>query len=527
MRPCVEVIMRGIKFFLVVMLGAFVDGSAQEENANPLTVVAPNILPGDSPAELPLSLIDAIQMALNNNLEIQIQQFNPLMDGLRLQDAMAAWIPSLRGSVTNRDDSNPGGINPATNEPFPSNQTKTTTIRPSLEGQLPTGTAYTLSFNNNRRTGEFIPIDRRLAGDWTFFIQQPLLQDLWIDESRRFMRVSRKNLEISYAQLEQTMMQVIRNVEFAYYDLIASLENVKVQEKALELGLQTLRENRRRVEVGVMAPLDETEAEAQVATSRASLIQARQQVLNRQNNLKRLITDDFADLYERLIVPTDNLDPKEYDFDVYASWSHGLVKRPELVEGRLGAERQDIVVKFQKNQIYPQIDLIASYGANGVDRTYRGLWDDLGSRTDPSTSIGVSFQIPLNNQSARSRYKVARNEKERLLIQLKNLEQTIQAEIAQAVDSAKSNKEQVVASAEARRFAEKALEVEQVKLANGKSTSFIVLRLQRDLTQRQADEITALAEYRRAITTLGFSEGTILERHGVMIDSSQPDIHRN
>lgn len=490
------------------------------------TVLPDSGIPGNAILEdkkMDLALPDAISMALEYNLDLQIQRFNPLLDGFRLQDALAGWIPSLRGDLTIRDDSNPGGINPATNEPFPSNKTESTFIRPSIEGLLPTGTSYTVGFDTVERTGEFIPVDRQHTGNVSFWMRQPLLKDLWIDDTRRFMRVSRKNLEVSYAQLEFTMMQILRNVEHAYYDLIASRENLKVQEKALELGLQTLRENRKRVEVGVMAPLDETEAEAQVATSRADLIRARQELRSRQNALKRLITNDFARFYEIELIPTESLETREFDFDVYASWSHGLVKRPELVEARINIDRQDIVIKYQKNQLFPQIDLIASYSVNGVDAGYGGLWDDFRGRNDPSTSIGIRFDIPLHNQALRNRYKVAKAEKELLIVQLQNLEQQIQSQIAEAVDLARSAKEQVIASSEARRFAEKALEVEQVKLANGKSTSFIVLRLQRDLTQRSADEISARANYRRSMTTLSFNEGTILERNGVLIDATQFD----
>lgn len=538
-------IMHCLKFSFIttLVLACLTNLSAQDQSSQPYTtpdssgarVVEPVVLgvfdesPTGSPASanepqmLEMSLEEAIEMALMNNLDLQIQKFNPLIEGFRLEDALAGWIPSLRGQLTKRDDSNPGGINPQTNEPFPSNQTQSTFIRPSLQGLLPMGTAYTISFDTIERSGAFIPAERRFTGSWTAQVTQPLLRGLLIDETRRFMRVSRKNVELSYAQLEQTMMQILRDVEVAYFDLIASRENVKVQEMALELGLQTLRENRKRVEVGVMAPLDETEAEAQVATSRASLIQARQELRSRQNNIKRLISDDFASIYETDVVPSDDLVPPEFDFDVYASWSHGLVKRPELVQARLQLERQDVIIKFQRNQRFPQVDLIASYGANGVDSSYGNLWTDFSRRNDPSTSFGLQFQFPIYNQAARSRHRAAKAEKEMMIVQLKNLEQQIQAEIAQNVDLARSAREQLAAQAEARRFAEKALEVEQVKLANGKSTSFVVLRLQRDLTQRRADEIAAMVNYRRALTSLSFSEGTIIERNGILIDSTQRD----
>lgn len=477
----------------------------------------------DKPKVLELSLDEAIDLALQRNLELKIQEFNPQLDEYAIQDALAAYIPSLRGNFSLRDASNPGGINPATNEPFPSNKTETTVVSPSINGLLPTGASYTIGFDSVKRDGDFIPMDRRFSGSFNFQARQPLLRNLWIDNPRRAVRVSRKNLAQTYSQFEQRLMQIVRNVEFAYYDLIAGIENVKVQEKALELGMRTLEENKTRVKVGVMAPLDETEAESQVANSRAALIEARQVLRSRENALKRFITDNFADIYDIRIEPTDTLSADQYDFDVYASWSQGLVRRPELIEWRVVIERQDINIKYAKNQMYPQLDLTASYSVNGIDNTYSGLWQDWRRRDDGSTFVGITLEIPLHNRGQRARFKQAQLQKQQFLLQMKDTEQRIQAEIADAVDSAKSAKEQVMARTEARKFASKALDVEMVKLANGKSTSFIVLSLQRDFTQRQADEISSLATYRRALTTLSFSEGTILERNKVFIDSKQKE----
>lgn len=473
------------------------------------------------PKVLELSLEQAISMALEENLQLRIQEFNPQLDEFRYQDALAGYIPQLRGSINWRDDSSPGGINPATNESFPSNITKTITNDQSVEGILPTGTSYTVGFNTARREGAFIPLTNRNTGNLQFFLSQPLLRNLWIDTNRRFIRVSRMNLEMSYSQFELNLMQIVRDVEYAYYDLIASHENVKVQQKALELGETTLSENRAKIRVGVMAPLDETEAESVVASSKASLIQANQTLKRSENALKRLISDDFAEIYKTKIIPTEKLETKEFDFDVYASWSRGLVERPEIVQSRINIDSQDIEIKFAKNQMFPQLDLVASYSLNGLDQEYGGVWGDFRQRNDPSTLVGLRYSIPLNNRGPKNRYKLAKAQHQIFILQLKDLEQRIQAEIADAVDSATSAKEQVIARSEARNFAEKALGVEQVKLEKGRSTDFVVLRLQRDLTQAQADEISAMVTYRRALTLLAFCEATILERNNVFINSRQ------
>ena len=127
-------------------------------------------------------------------------------------------------------------------------------------------------------------------------LKQPLLKNFWIDAPRLNIRVSKLALKQSEWKLRKAIMDVSTSVELAYFDLIYARESVKVLEKAVELAGQLVRENKKRVEVGTMAPLDEKQAESQEATSRADLLQAQRALAASENALKRLITDNFAEL---------------------------------------------------------------------------------------------------------------------------------------------------------------------------------------------------------------------------------------
>ena len=164
-------------------------------------------------------------------------------------------------------------------------------------------------------------------------------------------------------------MTIVTTVEQAYYDLIYARENVTVQEKAVELATQLVVENKKRVEVGALAPLDEKQAEAQAASSQATLIAARSTLAIQENTVKQLITDNYFAMEPVDLQPTVPLSAAIQVFDRQISWSKGLTQRPDLLQAKLDVERQGITLKYNFNQLFPELDLVGSYGqgASGSD----------------------------------------------------------------------------------------------------------------------------------------------------------------
>jgi outer membrane protein TolC len=310
-------------------------------------------------------------------------------------------------------------------------------------------------------------------------------------------------------------------VENAYYSLIAARENVKVQEEGLRLADRLLAENKRRVEVGALAPLDEKQAASQVAARRADLQTAQRDFAFAQNTLKSLISDDYKEIHETNLDPTDPLTATVQLFDLQDSWGKGMTLRPDLLQLKLDLEKQGIQLRYDKNQLFPQLDLFGTYGHSaggvGVREFSHGL-DQFRQGNQPFYSYGARLAIPLGNVAVRNAYKSSKVRLEQILLSLKQAEQGILTEIDNAVISARTSYERVGSTREARLYAEAALEAEQKKLENGKSTSFVVLQLQRDLTAARSAEISALADYNRSLAALARSEGSTLERRKIDVN---------
>ena len=184
----------------------------------------------------------------------------------------------------------------------------------------------------------------------------------------------------------------------------------------------------------------------------------------------------------------------------------------------MALERQGLTVDYQRNQTLPSLDLVGGYGvAASREDSYGNVLDQMGSADEPYWNVGVTLSIPLGNRAARARAVQSLEAADRMRLQLRQLEEGALVEVDNAVASVETGFERLEATREARLYAEQALEAEQRKLDNGKSTSFVVLQLQRALTQARNSEIQALADYNRQMSVLALAEGSMLERHGVII----------
>jgi len=164
------------------------------------------------------------------------------------------------------------------------------------------------------------------------------------------------------------------------------------------------------------------------------------------------------------------------------------------------------------------VDLVGTYGYSGTGKEYSGAFNQLGRGDNPFYSFGAQLTIPLGQTGARNSFKSAKATKEQLVLILKQGEQVQLIAIENSIANAQTSFERVDATRQARLYAEAALQAEQKKLENGKSTSFVVLQLQRDLTSARSAEIRALADYNIALAQVAFSEGTTLERHKLDVE---------
>jgi outer membrane protein len=273
--------------------------------------------------------------------------------------------------------------------------------------------------------------------------------------------------------------------------------------------------DRKRVQVGTIPPLSEKLAESQVHTAEANLSTAQELLETRRNILRSLLSDDVVGVPEELFVPLDGLNTIWANPNKAESLEAAMKQRPDLIEARLMVERDGILVRYHQNQLFPTLDLVGSYGALGINDTSR---QDTITETSPAYSVGVELKVPLGNRQARNKHRASQEMKMQALLNLKKVEQTVYVEVDNTLKSIKKIYERIDSMRKAREYAETAFEAEKQKLADGRSTTFVVSEYERNLVTARTAEILANVDYNKALARLAYDEGTTLEKNQVKVD---------
>jgi outer membrane protein len=460
-----------------------------------------------------LSLQDCVGLALKHNLDIKIARCDVEVSRDNVSGAYGAYEPVLDVSGSHSFSASPGGVD-AENRPFPGTTSDSDFYQANIGALLPSGLQLGLRSDVGKTTGTSPsgPF-ANTAGSASIQMRQPLLKNFWIDSSRLTIRVSKQQLTISELALRQQIMDTVSDTILAYDDLVLAKERIKIQQEALDLAERLVNESKDRVSLGVLARQDEKQAESQLLARQSDLLGAQGALTIQEYTVKALITDDLKQWEESPIEPTSALGAEAKTFSLAGSWTKGLAKRPDILQAKVDLERQGIVLKFLKNQIFPELDLTGSYGQAGSGVGYDDALGGIRRGTSPFFSFGAELRIPLaGNRTASANYRAGKAVLEESVLRFKQLERDVMVQIGTAVQTAQTRLAQVDKTKQSREFAETALEAEQKKLQSGKSSEFVVVQLQKDLTSARLAEAQALIDYNKALASLALREGTIMEQ---------------
>ena len=467
-----------------------------------------------------LTLKECVGLALENNLDLRIEKITREMAGREGRAARGGYDPKVSVSAKRSREETAGesagtasGVLDVAGSETDSDSWNASVGGATGLGGLSYEVGTRLGDSSGTRSGN--PFDTTTGGAGVT-LTQPLLKGFRTDDVRyRVIQADQQSAEAA-VQLEDRLQQILAEVEAAWYGLIQAREGIRVQEDAVRLATQLFEDNRRKVQIGSMSILDEKQAESQAAGARADLSVARRAHAEAQNKLKALLFADQRSFRELEIVAAGELTVEPVATDSAASGEGALERRPDLRQARMALERQGVTVAYQRDQTLPSLDLVGGYGvAASKEDSYGSAIDQIRSADEPYWTAGVTLTFPLGNRAAKARHEQSLATAEKMRLQLRQLEEAALVEVDNAARSVASGLEQAQATREAREYAEQALAAEQRKLESGKSTSFVVLQLQRSLTQARKSEIQARADYNQQRSVLALAEGAMLERHGV------------
>jgi outer membrane protein TolC len=465
-----------------------------------------------------LTLVEAEARALERNLDLAVERLNPQLQDLTLERLHATYRPTVSGTFSQRNQTQPptsqlnGGLIVENN---------TGAYNTGLTQAVPWGGGdFSVNFTNQRQetNNSFSNFNPSYNSNLTASYTQPLLRDFRIDSTRQQIRVSTINREVSDIQLRRTVTTTVANVRNAYWELLFASQAVEVARGSLELALKLVDDNRARVEVGTMAPLDVVQAEAEAATRRQTLAQAEATMQTAEIALKRLIVNGTEDdLWRAKITAIDRPEFRPEPLDVEAAVRRSLDNRTDVAQARKTIESNDVTMSYLKNQTLPSLDLTANYSAQGVGGTrferqglggsiskiieggYGDAMSAILSRDYPVWQVQFNVSYPLGSSAQEAQYARARVQRNQSVAQLRALELQVAAEVTNAALQVESSLKRFEAATAARELSDTRLRAEENRFEVGLSTNFFVVQAQRDLQTSQNSELRALLDYRRAL----------------------------
>jgi outer membrane protein TolC len=483
-------------------------------------VVQPNqVLPTSGPAT-PLSADDAVRRALERNLDIQVQRLEPQLLDLQVAALWSTYRPSLTSSFFTQ-----GATNLPTSQLQALGGTQINNDTLQWNGGMNQafrwgGGNLAVNFNNTRLKTSDTAATRNPA--YTSNIQaqytQPLMRNFKIDQTRSNLLISQLQSQITDLNLRSTLTITEASVRNAYWDLVFSIENVEAAKRNLDLSSKLVQDNRAKVEIGTMAPIDVVQAQAEEATRKQALVTAEATRRTNELALKRLIvggTDD--DLWNATIEPTDRPATTSEPIDLEGAVRAALANRVDIAVAKRSLEQNEIAMKNLHNQTLPALDLIGLYNLQGrggtefqrsgfggaITNTIPGGYFDalsnIGTFTAPTWSMRLNFSLPIGQSSTEAAYARARVQVTQTQAQVKQAELIIATEVTNAALNVRNNLEAVQASAVARELSEQRLQAAQSKFEVGMATNFEVVQAQRDLADARTTELRNTLNYRKAI----------------------------
>ncbi|HKY20732.1 MAG TPA: TolC family protein [Vicinamibacterales bacterium] len=474
-----------------------------------------------SVASVPLTLEDAVRRAIDNNLEMAVERLNPQTFDFTLASLRASYKPVATSTFGRRDN-----VRPPTNLLNPGSPNVSTMTYNSgvTQNLLWGGGNMALTFNNakivspNDRLASFDP---QYNSSYLFSYTQPLLRGFRIDATRQQMKTTLINRDNAELNLKARTTNTLAAVRSAYWDYVFAIQAIDVAKESLALASKLLSDNKIRVEVGTMAPMDVVQAEAEEATRQQTLTTATATMRTAELSLKRLIVSGTNDpLWAQRIDPVDRPEFQAASIDVEGAVRAALGQRTDLQIARNNLETNSVLLKSQRDERLPDVDAIVTYGASGLGGTqysfsgtnldrertgilvaggYRNALDTLFDREYPNWQFAVNVTYPIGGnaaeaQAARTRLLIQQNQ-----AQIRASELTVATEVTNAALQVTNATEALATARVARELSQRRLDAEMSRFEVGMSNNYQVVQSQRDLREAQNSELRALLNYRKSL----------------------------
>ncbi len=494
-------------------------------------------------AQQTITLADATARALERNTDIRIEREAVAASEARETGALGNYDFRLHAEATEHhhvdpittlfSGAPPGELMPASTD-FSS--------QASLTKLFKSGATATASASVAREVTDsfftlFVPAYITSIG---VQIRQPLLRTRATDQARTQLRITALDRQKTNAQLQQQVQEVVASVEQAYWALVAARREVDVRANSVTLAQQQQADTQARIDARTAAALDIAQPVAEVERRRGDYFASQETAARAERTLKQLLTDDPTDpIWSETLVPSDPVDSGLRQVDVQQAVRDAMSRRPEIAAAAADVSSAEAQTALAKDALRPQFDVVGGYTMRGLAGTHNPLtvvfpgvitqfpevlngalgtsYAALFNQRLPDASIGVSLDVPLGNRAAKGEYGAAQAQQRQASLRMAQVRDRVAVDVLNAGTALETAAARIQSTRAALAAANTQLQAEQERFTAGTSTNFLVLTRQNDLQQAQLAEISALSDYRRALTEFARASGTLLTDRGITV----------
>jgi outer membrane protein TolC len=484
-----------------------------------------------------MTLREALALALDNSLAIAVTRYDPYIADNNVMSARGAFDPSLTGFVQVEDRSDPASDFIRSIRGIDVFQNESRVASAAYNDPLKWGGSVTVELNATRSTNNFrdpgTELDPRYDATVDVTYAQSLLRNFGYDVNTTGIRVARRNQDISRSQFRQVVINTIAGVEKAYWDLKFALEDLEVKRHSLLLSEETLSQNKIRVDVGTLAPIDVTTAEAEAASRRQDVLLAENALENSRDRLLLFLNQPKSS--PMWVLPINPIDELPFDegmrIDLPAAIEEAFANRPDLEQTqKLIANDEDLVAQARDRMRWDLVGT-ARYGRAGqVGRRLSpdaglsvaddGVFDAFQETYDENFrhwNLSLNLVVPLGNKQAKAGYLNSRLVQQQRQEIFDSLELDAVIAVRNAARQVDNTVERVKAGRVNVRLQRERLAAENKRYENGMTTTFDLFQFQDDLTRAESQVILALVDHNKALADLGAAKGTLAASRGVQV----------
>ena len=486
-----------------------------------------------------LSLLDAAEIALRNNLNVQVSRYGPESSFHGISSALGAFDATMTFQI-------PSGFSRGSSPSNNQIQGGDIVTSQNLSGgftwseNLQWGTNYSLGWNQSRNStdNELQTFNPTLSARFNGSISQPLLRNRG-DVNRTSIKVAMNSYDSSLESFRGQVQNILFQTIQAYWNLRAQSETVIVRQNALDEAQQQYARNQIQVEIGTLAPIETVQAQTSAASAELSLIQALNALENAQDQLKELLNFDVIvdDPFAYDLVPTEEPEQSIAPIDVEEAVRIALENDPALAQQRLSLRSADLNLARARNQLLPNLSVNASFNMQGragtrllnafgggeIETISTGIGTALGqifSGDFNTWSVSATLSMQLHNYSAKASVATSQINQRQQMTSYAQRQQQLRYVVRQQVRNVENLVRQVATSSLSRELSQRQLEAEQRKFEVGTSTNFNVLTFQNDFANARLSELQAIIQLQTGIAQLELNKGTLLQAYGVQLDDA-------